>query len=73
MGFLTRETTTQVTQYSGLQVQSTSGALPVPICYGQNMTTANCIWYANFQQHPQNSKGGNGADGQVIFYWLGHS
>lgn len=60
MGFLTRETTTQVTQYSGLQVQSTSGALPVPICYGQNMTTANCIWYANFQQHPQNSKGGKG-------------
>lgn len=51
------------TDYSGLQVQTTSGALPVPIVYGQNMLSPNCVWYNNFQQHPSNGKGGSKGGG----------
>lgn len=64
MGFLrSSNPTTQVTQYSGLQVQSTSSAVPVPICYGQNIIAPNVIWYSNFQSHPQNQGKGGGKGG----------
>ncbi|HEY1310895.1 MAG TPA: hypothetical protein VGF02_08090, partial [Pseudolabrys sp.] len=49
---------TSITTYSGLQVQTTSSALPVPICYGCNILTPNVIDYENFQQHDASGKGG---------------
>ena len=48
---------TTTATYSGLQIQSTSSCLPIPIAYGANMFSPNCIWYNNFQKHPQNGKG----------------
>jgi len=48
------------TIYSGIQVQTTSGALPIPIVYGRNMLTPNCVWYNNFQRHNAGGKGGKG-------------
>lgn len=64
MGFLRApSSTTQVTEYSGLQVQSTSGAVPVPIVYGRNLLAPNCIWYENFESHPQSSGKGGGKGG----------
>jgi len=51
---------TYTTTYSGIQVQTTSGALPIPIVYGRNMLTPNCVWYNNFQRHKSGGKGGKG-------------
>jgi len=39
---------TEKTTYSGLQVQSTSSAVPVPIVYGRNVVSPNVIWYNGF-------------------------
>ena len=54
---------TEITKYSGLQVQTTSSALPVPIVYGRNMLAPNAIWYQNFQSHAQSSGGKGGGKG----------
>jgi hypothetical protein len=51
---------TQVTTYSGLQVQTTSAAVPVPIVYGCNVLSPNCFWYNDFSSHPVSGKGGKG-------------
>ena len=65
MGFLRSggSQATQVTKYSGLQIQTTSSALPVPIVYGRNILSPNVIWYANFQAHPQKLGGKGGGKG----------
>ena len=70
MSFLRQSTpSTTVTEYSGLQVQSTSSALPIPIVYGRNLLAPNCIWYANFQSHPQNNGKGGGKGGPSATSW----
>ncbi|MGO8740083.1 phage tail protein [Rhodoblastus sp.] len=56
-----RETT--ITEYSGLQVQTTSGAVPVPIVYGRNVVAPNVLWYENFQAHPTSGGKGGGKGG----------
>jgi hypothetical protein len=57
-GFLGTNKKTSVTVYSGLQVQTTSSCLPIPICYGANLLTPNVIWYNDFQQHKSGGKAG---------------
>lgn len=54
---------TQITKYSGLQVQTTSSSLPVPIACGANVLAPNCFWYQNFQAHPQRAGGKGGGKG----------
>ena len=62
--FRTPSAPTTVTSYSGLQVQTTSACVPIPIVYGENMLSCNAIWYNNFQAHLQNgSKGGGKGTG----------
>jgi len=39
---------TQTTTYSGIQIQGTSAAVPVPIVYGQSVISPNIIWYDGF-------------------------
>lgn len=39
---------TQTTSYSGIQIQATSAAIPVPIIYGRNIIAPNIIWYDGF-------------------------
>ena len=51
------------TEYSGLQIQSTSTCLPVPLLWGRTMISPNCVWYNNFQKHPQGAKGGHKGGG----------
>jgi hypothetical protein len=48
--------------YTGMQIQTSSNALPVPIVYGINRMAPNLIWHDNFQSHPQysNQSGGKG-------------
>ena len=61
MGFLRAgNTNTQITKYSGLQVQTTSSSVPVPITYGANILAPNCFWYENFRANPNHSGGKGG-------------
>ncbi|MCW2283379.1 hypothetical protein M2323_001207 [Rhodoblastus acidophilus] len=63
MGFLgAGNVNTQITKYSGLQVQTTSSCVPVPIVYGANVLAPNCFWYENFRAFAQSAgrKGGKG-------------
>jgi hypothetical protein len=48
----------QVTYYSGIQVQDTIASKPVPIVWGENMLTPNCIDYRNFNSQRKAPKGG---------------
>lgn len=54
---------TQITKYSGLQVQSTSSAVPIPIAWGRNILAPNVIWYNFFEAIPQYSGGKGGGKG----------
>lgn len=52
-------------QYTGLQLQTASSALPIPIVYGITRAAPNLIWSGNFQSIPQYSQahGGKGGGG----------
>jgi len=52
--------------YTGLQVQTASSALPIPIVYGTNRIAPNVIWSDGFQTHAQRRKnaGGKGGGGR---------
>jgi Putative phage tail protein len=62
---------TTVTEYYGLQVQGTSGAVPVPIIYGRNIVAPNIVWYQNFRAWPTSSGkgGGKGGGGRHTTSW----
>ena len=51
--------------YTGLELQTSSSTLPVPIVWGRNKIAANLVWYGNFQARPGSSggKGGGGKGG----------
>lgn len=67
MSGLFRGPSTQQTYYSGIQLQSTSAAMPVPIVWGQNLLTPNCIDYRNFHSGPApGTKGGKGGIGSLF-------
>ena len=60
-------------QYTGLQLQTASSALPIPIVYGITRAAPNLIWSGNFQSHPQYSqvqggKGGGGSSATITGY-----
>ena len=46
----------QKPDFTGLQIQTSVSALPVPIVWGQTKAAANVVFYANFQT--QNANGG---------------
>jgi len=46
--------------YTGLQLQTSVSALPIPIVWGKTKAAANVVWYANFQTH---GDGGGGKGG----------
>jgi hypothetical protein len=51
-------------QYTGLQIQTSSGAVPISIVYGTTKIAPNVFWSGNFQVIAQGSKGGGkGAGG----------
>ncbi len=47
-------------QFTGLQTQTSSSALPVPIIYGMNRAAPNIIYQGNFKSHKQKQKAGKG-------------
>ncbi|MCW2275040.1 hypothetical protein GJ654_09940 [Rhodoblastus acidophilus] len=69
MGFLgAGNVNTQITKYSGLQVQTTSSCVPVPIVYGANVLAPNCFWYENFKAIAQRARGKGGGKGGTTGY-----
>ena len=65
--FRTANTPVATPQYTGLQIQTASSALPIPIVYGITRVAPNLIWSANFQTHPQyGQKAGKGGGGQTV-------
>ncbi len=58
--------TTIKPDYTGLQLQTSVSALPIPICYGQTKLAPNVIFYDNFQSHATQSGGGKGFFGSSV-------
>jgi hypothetical protein len=58
MGFLRKQgsRSAEVTQYMGLQIQSSSPAIPITIAYGINKLAGNLLWYGNFRAIPEYTK-----------------
>jgi Putative phage tail protein len=71
MGFLRQSSPSNVPLYTGLQIQTSSSAVPITIIWGANKTAPNVIWTGGFTAVQQNQsvfgggggKGGGGAQG----------
>ncbi len=61
--FRTASAPVQVPRYTGLQVQTASSALPIPIVYGTARLAPNLIWNGAFRAFPQYSKSSAGKGG----------
>lgn len=49
--------------YTGLQLQTSSGAIPIPIVYGICKVAPNILWNGNFQAYYSGGKGSGGGKG----------
>lgn len=47
--------------YTGLQVQTSSSTIPIPLVWGANRLAPNIIWYGDFTAVKQQQKSGKGA------------
>jgi hypothetical protein len=54
---------TQVTKYTGLQVQTSALNVPIPIVWGKRRLAWNLIWQNDFTAHSQDSGKGGGKGG----------
>jgi hypothetical protein len=55
-------------QFTGLQTQTSTGAVPIPLCYGENRLAPNLIWQGDFKSHKQTQKAGKGGGGKSVSY-----
>ena len=53
--------------YTGLQLQTSSNSMPIPLLWGMTKTSVNIFFYANFQAHPQYQAQQTGGKGGSIF------
>ncbi len=68
MSFLRQKSNAaQIPHYTGLQVQTSSNAVPIQIVYGANKVAPNIMWTGNFRYTTQKAKGGKGG-GQTTGY-----
>ena len=66
MGFLRQSSSpASIPEYTGLQIQTSSSAVPIAIIWGANKTAPNVIWTGGFTavQQDQNQGGGGGKGG----------
>src|ERR1700726_276204 len=69
MGFLRSKTNSPsaVPQYTGLQIQTSSNAVPITLLWGTAKVAPNVIWTGGFYSVPQNQpQGGKGGGGQHV-------
>ena len=60
--------------FSGLALQTSSSAMPIPIVYGVTRVAPNVIWYAGVYARPEKSGGGlfgHVRHGHPINAWMG--
>lgn len=50
-------------QYTGLQIQSSSSALPIPVLWGMNRVAPNIVWSGAFRTYAHSSRSGGGKGG----------
>lgn len=55
-------------QFTGLSVQTSSGAVPIPLWYGKNRGAPNIIWQGDFASHKQKQTGKGGGGKGVNSY-----
>ena len=55
--------TVQTPQYTGVQMQASSSALPVPILWGMTLVAPNVVWSGDFLASPQYSQSSGGKGG----------
>lgn len=61
------EKSNYIHRYTGLQIQTSSNAVPINIVYGTNRVAPNAIWTGGFFAIPQYQKqGGKGGGGQTL-------
>lgn len=64
----------EIPQFTGLQVQTSSSAIPITIVYGINKVAPNVLWYGNFGSFPEYSKtGGKGGGRQTLTGYRYHA
>ena len=67
MSFLRAKKTAGIKpDYTGLQLQTSVNALPVPIVWGITKIAANVIWYNNFQSVPVSTKSSGKGGGSTV-------
>jgi len=69
MGFLRSKSNSPsaVPQYTGLQIQTSSNAVPITLLWGTTKVSPNVIWTGGFYSTPQTQKsGGKGGGGQQV-------
>ena len=68
-----RGPTTQITTYSGLQVQTTTSASAIPLLWGENMLTPTVIDYQGFTKKKSGSKAGGKGGGLASVFGSGET
>ena len=60
MGFLLGKKQNQKPAYTGLQLNTSVGTLPIPLLWGRQKMTGNLIWYNGFIAYQKDASGGKG-------------
>jgi hypothetical protein len=63
VSFLRQNQPVSTPVYTGLQLQTSSGAIPIPIVYGVNKVAPNILWNGNFSAQYSGGKGSGGKGG----------
>ncbi|ACB96296.1 phage tail protein [Beijerinckia indica] len=61
--FRTKKSAAVTPNYTGMDIQTSSSALPIPIIYGMTRAAPNIIWHDGFASHAQYSAGGGKGGG----------
>jgi hypothetical protein len=54
-------------QFTGLQTQTSTNAVCIPLCYGENRLAPNIIWQGDFASHKQKQKAGKGGGSTTTY------
>lgn len=63
MGFLHSSNAANPPNYTGVQIQTSSEGMVLPVIYGANRTAPNLVWTDNFHKSSGGKKGGGGKGG----------
>ncbi|WP_034993288.1 phage tail protein [Beijerinckia mobilis] len=61
--FRTKKSAAVTPNYTGMDIQTSSSALPIPIIYGTTRAAPNILWHDGFASHAQHSTAAGGKGG----------